>query len=679
MKNILLVDDDPSAREVLAESLARRGFKVHTASSAHAAADLFTKEPADLLITDVILSDGIGYDLVSELRRAGTAKDLPVVFLSGVHKSEGERDFAKKNYGALDFLIKPFPVDGLVRRLQDHFGLSAVAPQVPQVDERLKGKKIQGELRPTTFSKLFCHFHRSKATGVLQLHHDGHARKLFFVSGLPVYASSDIPTETLGRHLLGIGLIGFADYERAIEVQRTTAKRAGEVFIELNFIKRDDLYKTIRYHLREKILAAFSWSRGNYEFEFTSDFAPTVEYYDYNVYDLFLSGVRRFYAPELLAAELAKLYNLPVGPSVVGREAKGRIPLSSVEQRVFDQFDGKHSLSEIMGKDESAGSVALPLLYTFLLLGALEVHSPGKAPPEKKPEETVVDLAAKTGAATITVQEKQLATLETPAAHAATPIPGLAEYLAQQAREAPAVSAEVPQGEGAKGARDPRAVQFSIRVHDEWLHQQTADEFAVLGIFPGAGDDEIASAKKAKLARMTAPNGVEARLSAATQERLKAIRNRIQRASEDLRDPERRKFLETQRKDRESQALYKAELAFTKGKNLLEQGRLGAAEEAFRLALAHIPDDADSYAYLAYTIYRARSAEGGAARQAAGDMLEGLLRRRPDCAAAHYLLARISFEAGEVLTAQRHLGEALRQSPSHSDALTLQLEIEKLG
>jgi CheY-like chemotaxis protein len=79
MPTILVVDDEPTIRDLVSRVLERHGYQVVACSTAAEAVRV--AQDADLLLVDLILSDGSGRDLIQNLRR--DRPDLPVVLMSG--------------------------------------------------------------------------------------------------------------------------------------------------------------------------------------------------------------------------------------------------------------------------------------------------------------------------------------------------------------------------------------------------------------------------------------------------------------------------------------------------------------------------------------------------------------------------------------------------------------------
>ena len=136
MKKLLVVDDEPTLREPLAEYLTGQGFSVREAESAAAARSALLEDRPDLVLLDIMMP---GEDGLSLCRHLVEAKDLPVILLTAV--DEEETVVSSIEEIAEDYVIKPFNprelaarVKRVLRRLGDF--TYALAPQTV-VDDHL--------------------------------------------------------------------------------------------------------------------------------------------------------------------------------------------------------------------------------------------------------------------------------------------------------------------------------------------------------------------------------------------------------------------------------------------------------------------------------------------------------------------------------------------------------------
>ena len=110
---ILLVEDDPSIREVTAIGLTAAGFDVTTAEDGVAGLDRFKADPFDLVLLDIMLPRLDGYEVCRQIRRTST---VPVVMLTA--RSDTTDVVLGLEAGADDYVRKPFEVPELIARVR---------------------------------------------------------------------------------------------------------------------------------------------------------------------------------------------------------------------------------------------------------------------------------------------------------------------------------------------------------------------------------------------------------------------------------------------------------------------------------------------------------------------------------------------------------------------------------
>ena len=115
---LLVVDDDQVARELLAETLSREGYRVRVAGGGEEALRLAGAEPFDMALVDLRMPDLDGLGVLKRL--AMIQPDLPVVILTAF--ATVETAIEAVNAGAFDYLSKPFRMEEIkivVRRTLD--------------------------------------------------------------------------------------------------------------------------------------------------------------------------------------------------------------------------------------------------------------------------------------------------------------------------------------------------------------------------------------------------------------------------------------------------------------------------------------------------------------------------------------------------------------------------------
>jgi excisionase family DNA binding protein len=117
--NILIVDDEPKVREVLAKALRMVNFVVDTAPDGHAALELLRHGSYDLLVTDLRMPGMDGLSVIRAARRI--AADLPVVVITA-YSSEASAIEAI-NIGVSGYLTKPFRLQRILSVTSRALGL----------------------------------------------------------------------------------------------------------------------------------------------------------------------------------------------------------------------------------------------------------------------------------------------------------------------------------------------------------------------------------------------------------------------------------------------------------------------------------------------------------------------------------------------------------------------------
>jgi two-component system nitrogen regulation response regulator GlnG len=137
LPTVLIADDDRSIRTVLTQALGRSGYQVRATSSAATLWRWVEDGEGDLVITDVIMPDENGLDLVPRIRRI--RPELPVIVMSA--QSTLTTAVQATQRGAFDYLPKPFDLADLLavvdRAVKQPLPASATVPVEKNPDEAL--------------------------------------------------------------------------------------------------------------------------------------------------------------------------------------------------------------------------------------------------------------------------------------------------------------------------------------------------------------------------------------------------------------------------------------------------------------------------------------------------------------------------------------------------------------
>jgi two-component system, OmpR family, response regulator RegX3 len=112
-RTILMVEDEESITVPLAEALAREGFDTEVAGTAAEALELAGSVGPDLVLLDVMLPDGSGYDVCRELR---SQSRVPIIMLTA--RGEETDKVVGLELGADDYIVKPFSAREVAARIR---------------------------------------------------------------------------------------------------------------------------------------------------------------------------------------------------------------------------------------------------------------------------------------------------------------------------------------------------------------------------------------------------------------------------------------------------------------------------------------------------------------------------------------------------------------------------------
>ena len=117
MERILIVDDDEQVRQVLRLMLEHEGYAVTEAQDGRAGLERWREEPADLLLTDILMPEQDGIETIREVRRGWP--DAKIIAFTGGGKSGMDYLTIARKLGAQLTLEKPLDRKTLIAAVQE--------------------------------------------------------------------------------------------------------------------------------------------------------------------------------------------------------------------------------------------------------------------------------------------------------------------------------------------------------------------------------------------------------------------------------------------------------------------------------------------------------------------------------------------------------------------------------
>ena len=118
MKTILLIEDEPIFQKTVGQFLEKEGYQIESALDGQVGLALAKKFKPDLILLDLILPKKDGFEVLKELKKDATTKDIPVIILTNL---EGGTDVEKAlSLGATTYLVKAnYELEEVVKKIKE--------------------------------------------------------------------------------------------------------------------------------------------------------------------------------------------------------------------------------------------------------------------------------------------------------------------------------------------------------------------------------------------------------------------------------------------------------------------------------------------------------------------------------------------------------------------------------
>jgi len=363
-KNILIIDDDHDLRDFLQQALSAAGFQVETTDRGAIGLRKLLTEDYQLALIDINMPEISGPNICRALRKHDNTRDLPVVMITATFHSPEQIAAAKNDYGADDFLLKPFTGPDLQKLLERVFSQD-------EKTEKNAAPKIQ-PLSDYTIPLQLQQLYRERVTGLLHLQR-GEAKKIIYIrEGYPIFTRSNVLSECLGRMLVKEGVITQVDCDESVERSKESGRLQGTVLIEMGLLTPQEVQAALVRQVTDKLISTFAWRSGTYQFVPCDDFKKNVTQIKLTPAALIMQGINRHWTAKQLDDFLYPFMEDYLKQSSNPQYRFQDIELSKRGEAIFKHCLGVKTLDQILQQHPLARREVQKVLAALMISEMLE-------------------------------------------------------------------------------------------------------------------------------------------------------------------------------------------------------------------------------------------------------------------------------------------------------------------
>jgi tetratricopeptide (TPR) repeat protein len=444
-----------------------------------------------------------------------------------------------------------------------------------------------GRLDEVPLPRLLLDLYRARYGGSLTLSRDRVGKRFLFQEGVPVFAESNLASESLGVQLMDRGRISRADYNRVVRhIERKQCKE-GTALLDLKLLEPKALFVALKDQVRIRIIECFGWPHGEFYVDPSSEPPADAQPFRADVYSLLQEGIEAHWSSDRIISDLEP--NMQRYPRRGRRfdRAVARLHQDPAVQALTEALDGTRTLWKVV--QAASTPRALAAAWVLDATAALE-YGDQPARSSQAPGDVDVDVDVE-----IVIDDAKPSTAPSPA---------------QPAAAGPGSERKAPVGHD-------QAEALRREIAEKFERLEDLDCYALLGVVPTAEASDIKRAYH-QAAKTYHPDALaRSGLDAEAREKANKVFAEIGKAHAVLSDPERRRDYDavraTRDTDLDANRLAQAETLFRKAQILLQQGNFKGALEFLQPAVDLWPEECTYQSALGWALYKKPPSEPEAA------------------------------------------------------------------
>jgi curved DNA-binding protein CbpA len=236
----------------------------------------------------------------------------------------------------------------------------------------------KGSLRDFSLPRLLLELNKDGVTGTITVTSPRFTKNIYLRDGNVIFASSTFEDDRLGEMLVKAGKITLQQYDKSVELLKTSKKRQGAILVDLGYITPKDLFWGVKYQVKEIIYSVFQIEDGTYEFDEHAVPSDEVITLKISINNLIYEGVSRIDNITRIRREMPEaktVFRLNEDPAGI---FKG-IDLSTNDRTILSLVDGKRNIHQLIEESRMNSFDVIKTLYVLWSTGfIIEKDTPGK-------------------------------------------------------------------------------------------------------------------------------------------------------------------------------------------------------------------------------------------------------------------------------------------------------------
>jgi tetratricopeptide (TPR) repeat protein len=227
-----------------------------------------------------------------------------------------------------------------------------------------------GSLKDLPFPRLLLDVHRARLDGVLRMSRERAEKTFVFQEGVPIFAESNLASETLGVQLLDRGDITREEHQQVSSHMKRKRCREGTALLELGLLEPKALFVALKDQVRHRVLDCFGWTHGKFTVEPTDAPPEKAQPFRADLYALIQEGIEVHWNPERVLQDLAPNMEKCVKRTRRVSRVQDRLLWDDCVTEFIDALDGTRTLWRALQRAKTPRCLAAAWLLDAV--GALE-------------------------------------------------------------------------------------------------------------------------------------------------------------------------------------------------------------------------------------------------------------------------------------------------------------------